>query len=136
MKKIFFVLLISFFTNTGFTQNFDLEIFELKTDTQTATFYIGEGWVGIGASMPVITENYRPKKLNGMDIYFDESYQNLVSDKLPGCRVGRSEIMIVAKIYLKERVVSVSTMPAQSRYIYEAIVIELKDIIVKATPCN
>lgn len=136
MKRLCFIAIMGLFASAGFTQNLQLENFELKTDTQTATFFIGQGWVGVSASMPILNEIYRPKMLNGKNIYFDESYRKQVADKLPDCFIGRPEIKVVAKIYLKEKTVSISTVPVQSRTIYEAIVIELIDMQVTVTPCD
>lgn len=87
MKKILFTSILFLFIKKGFTQNFQLEVFELTANTQTASFYIGTGWVGISASMPIIDANYRPKRLNEKAIYFDESYEKIVSEKLPDCFV-------------------------------------------------
>lgn len=130
------ILLVSF-SLSGYTQDVEVEQFELTTDTQTATFFIDIGWVGGGASMPILNLNkYRPKKLNGLDIYFDESYSDTIRNKMPSCRKGRTEIKITATIYLKEKIVGVTSNPPSSRKIYEAIVIDLIDIQVRTNPCD
>ena len=139
MKQLFILALLLFTVKASFAQTNQIktEEFILKTDTQTAHFNIGTGWVGGGASMPVLNlDNYRPLKLNGMDIYFDASYSEQVRKKLPSCYKGTPDIVVKAKIYLKEKTVYQSTNPPLARTIYEAVVVELYDISVKTEECD
>ncbi len=112
------------------------ETFVLTTDTQDAVFLIGTDWVGGGASMPILDNGTdRPKELNGRDIYFDETYKQQVWDKLPSCVSGTPEIKVMAKIFLQEKTATTSTEDTNMVYYYEAKVVELKDIFVKAVAC-
>lgn len=74
--------------------------------------------------------------MNGRDIYFDESFKDTISSKMPGCIRGIPEIKVKAKIYLKKKTESISSNPSTTNKIYEAIVIELYDIEVKTEPCE
>lgn len=137
MKHGLFIILIMSFCLSGYAQNDMHEQFEMTSDTQTVSVYIGHGWVGGGASMPVLNlKTYRPKKMNGLDIYFDQTYSDTIRSKLPDCIKGRAEIKITAKIYLKEKIVGVTSNPPSTRKIYEAVVVDLMDVQVKTKPCD
>jgi len=138
LKNNLLLFLLFFKFMVCFTQSDSLktEQFILTTDTQTAVFKIQQDWVGGGGSMPILKDYYHPFKLNGLDIYFDESYSGKVREKLPSCYKGIPDVTIRAKIYLKVKTVWMSSNPPRQQDIYEAQVLEWIDIWVTTKKCD
>jgi len=142
MKTALFSLLLYLVGTTCFAQdtlfrNIEPEVFTLTADTQVATFYIDVHWVGGGGTMPILDlDIWRPKRLSTLPIYFDQSYSKMVDDKLPDCHKGRPRIMIRAKIYLRKVEETITSNPPRNIFVYEAVVLELYDIIAAVNPCN
>jgi len=115
----------------------------LTIEPQDAVFYIAYGWVGGGGgTMPVLDNERNPLEYNNLPVAFDETQQELIGSKLPGCYEGKPEIKVSAKIQLEKRSeVNTSIPPDENgnqpeESFYSAKVLELKNIEVKATECK
>ena len=114
------------------------EKFEYTLTPQDAVFYIMTGCVGgSGGDMVIIDNNTQnPLEYNGLAIYFDQNFGQQVQSKLPTCIDGRPEIVISATIQLKEKRGTASTEEETETIFYEAEVIKLNSIQVKADSCD
>lgn len=130
--------------DTNFAQKNDgsEEKFVATSEVQDAVFYVAQSWMGGMGSMPVIdVETYSPKQYENLPVYFDESQVVTVMQKLPKCISGKPEIKISARIQLEKKSgVNTSLPPTEDDAVleesyYEAKVLELKDIQVKAKEC-
>ncbi|KKQ27370.1 MAG: hypothetical protein US42_C0010G0017 [Candidatus Magasanikbacteria bacterium GW2011_GWC2_37_14] len=144
MKKNILVglLIINLFLS-GCALNSGNEKFVLTTEPQDAEFYIANGWTGGMGSMPILNkEKTGTLQYENLPVYFDESQNEIISAKLPSCYEGRPEIKVSAKIQLEKKSgVNYSLPPTEDETIveesyYEAKVLELKNIEVKATECR
>ena len=111
-------------------------------ESQDAEFNIAYGWTGGMGSMPVLNEAGGVYQYNDWSIYLDESYYDVVSEKLPGCIEGTPEITIFAKVYLQESYgINYSLPPTEDgdevvENYYDLMVDELYNIEVKAEECE
>jgi len=103
----------------------------------SATMLVGYGYTGGLGSMPVLTETGEVKTVDGVPVYFDESYQSKVAEQVPECYEGTPLITVHATVVLEERKdanTSVPDAPAQKYYM--AVVKNLESIEVKTQPCT
>ena len=111
-------------------------------ESQENIFNIAFGWTGGMGSMPVLYEAGGVYQYNNLPVYFDESYYEIVSEKIPGCIEGTPEITIFAKVFLQESYgINYSLPPTEDgdevvENYYDLIVDELYSIEVKAEECE
>lgn len=114
------------------------EKFSLTAKPQNAVFFVGVGWTGGMGSMPVLdVERQRPKRMDDLPIFFDESKHDEVRGRLPGCVRGTPLIKVAAKIRLVRKSrpnSSIESAPVQSYY--EAVASSISRIDVRAEPCE
>ncbi|HBU07506.1 MAG TPA: hypothetical protein DEB09_05495 [Candidatus Magasanikbacteria bacterium] len=125
------------------TEKSVMDKFVLTTEPQDAIFYIGYGMTGGMGSMPVLKgANDYNLVYNNLSVFFSESFEGTVREKLPSCYEGRPEIKVSAKIQLeKNSSINTSIPPDENgnqpeESYYTAKVLELKNIEVKAVECK
>jgi hypothetical protein len=127
----------------GQADNNGVQKFVLTEQPQEAVFYIGYGMTGGMGSMPVLkgVDDYN-LVYNNLPVFFSESFERKVGEKLPACYEGKPEIKISAKIQLeKTSSINTSIPPDENgnqpeETYYEAKVLKLNDIQVKAIKCK
>lgn len=103
----------------------------------SATMLVGYGYTGGLGSMPVLTETGEVKTVNGVPVYFDESYQKKVAEQVSECYVGTPLITVHATVVLEERTDTNTSVPdAPEQKYYVAVVKNLESIEVKTQPCT
>jgi hypothetical protein len=73
---------------------------------------------------------------NGLTVFLDRDYDDSITARFPRCGYNSDDVIVEAEIILKEEKGSVSTEEEKILPYYEAQVLKLKRVIVKAEPCN
>lgn len=109
---------------------------KLGETTQTSLL-IGYGHTGGMGSMPVLDDLGEIKMIDSVPVYFDESYQKQIAEKLPECYAGTPLITVHATVVLEERKDTNTSIPnAPEEKYYVAVVKNLDSIDVKTQPCT
>lgn len=150
MPKIFILSILFMLTLSGCAFN-NSEVIDNKAtengavfseESQDAEFNIAYGWTGGMGSMPVLNEAGGVYQYNDLPVYFDDSYYEAVSEKLPNCIEGTPEITISAKAHLQKLSdINYSLPPSEDgvdamESYYELVVDVLYNIDVKAEECE
>lgn len=116
---------------------------KLIDSAQDAVFYIATGWDGGMGTMPVLNDlGNSTLSYNDLPVFFSESYQNIIREKLPSCYSGKPEIKISANVILEKQSGINHSIPTDengdeaSESYYTVKVNKLNDIEVKAEGCK
>lgn len=142
--RIFLIILTLLIT--GFGCNFSMTDtstpfanaeFPAVGETAPVTMFIGYNYTGGFGSMPVLNEIGEIRTIALAPVYFDESYQKTVAEKLPSCYVGTPLITVHATVTLEKRREPNTSIPgAPEETYYVAVVKTLDSIDVKTQPCK
>lgn len=116
----------------------------LQNANDYSVFYVpGSYWVGGMGSMPILeSAQGNVKEQDGLPIFIDEETAEIIRARIPSCYVGDTEVKVTARIQLEEESVVMTSIPPDengnqpTRSFYSAKVLELKDVKVKAEPCE
>ncbi len=105
--------------------------------TMSTSLLVGYGYTGGLGSMPVLDELGEIKMIDSVPVYFDESYQKQIAEKLPECYAGTPQVTVRGEVSLEERRDTNTSIPdAPEQKYYMAVVKNLESIEVKTQPCT
>lgn len=116
----------------------------LQNANDYSVFYVpGSYWVGGMGSMPILESvQGNVKEQDSLPIFVDEKNAETIRTRIPSCYVGDAEIKVTARIQLEEKSEVMTSIPPDengnqpTRSFYSAKILELKDVKVKAEPCE